>query len=167
MRGLTREQTDFCKDWDLTPDQFFGNQPVLHDLTIDTDTLPDGFSPNVMGVLLLDVDEIPRNFHLEAERVYLPNLRIIPSDFKPVVNSHLVVKNAVSMEPGFNPNVGVNMIIENMYLIPVGLMLGYINEIAGPHGQIYIEKDKIYQFSFLCAPKTTYRLLKIFGNFSK
>jgi hypothetical protein len=100
---MTNSQKQFCKQHNITEDQFFGKTPVGGYLDLGSFTsIPDGFNPTVGGSL------------------YLRSLTSIPEGFNPTVGGYLDLGSLTSIPDGFNPTVGGYLYLCSLTSIPEG-----------------------------------------------
>ena len=147
---------DFCKEYKLTIDQFYGRKPSHFLTQLDTlKTLPDGFNPIVIHNLWLDsLIELPKGFNpIVNGHLSLKSLKHIPEGFNPVVRCGLVLDSIEELPEGFNPIVGgilkynKNIKINHKNII-AKLNNGYI-KVADKFGTLLEETDKYFKIKQL------------------
>jgi len=118
---MTREE--FCKEYNLTEEQFFGKEEIKGDLDLSSLTsIPEGFNPNVGGGLYLDsLTYIPEGFNpTVGSHLYLNKLTSIPEGFNPTVGGYLNLSSLTSIPEGFNPMVGDSLWLNSLTTILEG-----------------------------------------------
>ena len=114
---------EFCRDHELTEDQFFGREMVNGDLNLESLTeVPEGFSPKVGGSLYLSsLTEIPEGFKpIIGKSLFLRSVTKIPEGFNPIVGRDLYLGNVTEIPEGFCPTVGWSLYLNSLTKIPEG-----------------------------------------------
>jgi hypothetical protein len=107
---------EFCKEYNITEQQFLGKEEIGGDLDLSNLTsIPEGFNPTVGGDLdLRNLTSIPEGFNpTVGDSLYLNNLTSIPEGFNPTVGYNLDLSNLTSIPEGFNPTVGGYLYLSN------------------------------------------------------
>jgi len=118
---MTREE--FCKEYNLTEEQFFGKEKIESYLDLSSLTsIPDGFNPTVGGSLWLgSLTSIPEGFNpTVGGHLCLNSLTSIPKGFNPTVGGTLYLSRLTSIPDGFNPTVGGDLYLTSLTSIPEG-----------------------------------------------
>jgi hypothetical protein len=115
--------TDFCRDKNLTIDQFYGKETVGGSLDLRRLTsIPEGFNPTVGDSLdLSSLTSIPEGFNpTVGGYLDLRSLTSIPEGFNPTVGGYLDLSSLTSITEGFNPTVGGSLDLSSLTSIPEG-----------------------------------------------
>jgi len=116
-------QKQFCKQFNITEDQFFGKEKIEMSLDLSSVTsIPDGFNPTVGGWLYLSsLTSIPDGFNpTVGGSLYLSSVTSIPDGFNPTVGGGLYLSSLTSIPDGFNPTVGGGLYLSSLTSIPDG-----------------------------------------------
>ena len=93
---MNKKIQEFCKNYNLTIDQFYGKEKYEGYLDLDSLTsIPEGFNPTVGGYLNLS------------------SLTSIPEGFNPTAGGYLDLRSLTSIPEGFNPTVGGSLDLKN------------------------------------------------------
>ena len=98
-----KEVQEFCAEYNLTTDQFYGREEYPGDLYLNSvTTLIPGFNPQVGGDL------------------YINSLTTLIPGFNPTVGWSLYINSVTTLIPGFNPKVGGGLYINSPQLVSLG-----------------------------------------------
>jgi hypothetical protein len=117
------EIKSFCKNHNITEDQFLGKEKIAGNLDLRSLTsIPKGFNPTVGGNLYLrSLTSIPKGFNpTVGGDLYLSSLTSIPKGFNPTVGGYLYLSSLTSIPKGFNPTVGGYLYLSSLTSIPKG-----------------------------------------------
>ena len=84
ISDLTTEQKDFCKKYEISPEEYLGSVKINSDLNLGrVRSLPEGFSPDVSGNLDLScLVTMPKGFNPKVGGdLLLSSLKSIPEEF--------------------------------------------------------------------------------------
>jgi hypothetical protein len=112
---------NFCEEYDITEDQFFGKEKINGSLNLRSLTsIPEGFNPTVEGSLnLRSLKTIPEGFNpTVGGSLYLYSVTSIPESFNPTVEGSLYLRSLTSIPEGFNPTVGGGLYLYSVTSIP-------------------------------------------------
>jgi len=118
-----QEVEKFCKEHNLTEEQFYGRKKIEGDLDLrDLTSIPEGFNPTVGGYLYLSsLTSIQEGFNpAVGGSLWLDSLTSIPEGFNPTVGGNLDLSGLTSIPEGFNPTVGGNLDLSGLTSIPEG-----------------------------------------------
>jgi hypothetical protein len=130
----------FCKQHNITKDQFFGKEKISGYLYLRSLTsIPEGFNPTVGGYLYLrSLTSIPEGFNpTVGGDLDLGSLTSIPEGFNPTVGGDLDLGSLTSIPDGFNPTVGGGLYLRSLTSIPEGF-----NPTVG--GDLYWKNNRRY-----------------------
>ena len=103
MTDIPQEVLDFCTEYGLTVNQFYGREVYPGSLHLNfTTTLIPGFNPKVGGGL-----------HLDSVTALIPG-------FNPKVVGNLFLNSVTTLIPGFNPQVGRDLVLRSPQLLSLG-----------------------------------------------
>jgi len=114
---------EFCKEYNLTEEQFTGEVKINGSLHLrGLTSIPDGFNPTVgEGLYLNNLTSIPEGFNpTVGGGLDLSGLTSIPQGFNPTVGGYLDLNSLTSIPDGFNPTVGEGLYLNNLTSIPEG-----------------------------------------------
>jgi len=109
---------NFCKQFNITEDQFYGKEKIPGDLYLKSVTsLPEGFNPIVGGTLdLYSVTSLPEGFNpIVGGTLDLYSVTSLPEGFNPIVGGNLYLSSVTSLPEGFNPTVGRSLDLKSGY----------------------------------------------------
>ena len=106
---MKTEQLQFCKEHNITEEQFYGKEVISGGLDLrSVTTVPDGFNPTVGGDLdLRGVTTVPDGFNpTVGGGLDLLGVTTVPDGFNPTVGGDLYLRSVTTVPDGFNPTVG-------------------------------------------------------------
>jgi hypothetical protein len=93
----------FCKFYEITEDQFKGAAPIRKHLRIDGESVPAGFNP-VMRMIEIP-NQLTGRMEYEDVRLDMPDVKLIPEGFNPVIEGVLDIRSVENLPKDFNPKV--------------------------------------------------------------
>jgi hypothetical protein len=118
---MKNNMKDFCKEHNITENQFKGIDKIKGNLDLESLTsIPDTFNPTVGGYLnLYSLTSIPDTFNpTVGGSLYLSSLTSIPDTFNPTVGGYLNLYSLTSIPNTFNPTVGGSLYLGSLTSIP-------------------------------------------------
>jgi len=118
---MKTEINNFCKEYGITKDQFFGKTLIEESLYLNTlTTIPKGFNPTMGDSLYLDsLTFIPKGFNPKIKgSLYLNSLTFIPDNFNLTVNGNLDLHSLLFISDNFNPTVAGYLDLSSLITIP-------------------------------------------------
>ena len=116
-------QEDFCKKYNLTPEQFSGESPYFGTLSIKEEkAIPNGFSPVIWGKLHFDDLLIwPDNFNPVVSGVLsVAKIDYLPENFNPIIGGDLMGYEVSKVPDNFTLKVGGTIYLGALKILPKG-----------------------------------------------
>ncbi len=148
---MNNEIKNFCEQFQITEDQFYGKEVI--DCYLDlreylngeyVRTVPDGFNPIVTSSLDMEyVTTIPSGFNpIVGSSLDLRSVKTLPAGFNPTVGGDLVLHSVTTIPEDFNPSVRGEIYHQGHWLEPTNKMPA--NHIISWQGGKYILCDNIF-----------------------
>ena len=121
MKG--KEIMDFCKEYNITKEQFYGREKISGYLWLDSvESIPQGFNPIVGGTLWLSsLKSIPQGFSPTVGGwLNLSSVTTLPQGFNPIMGGNLNLRSVTTLPQGFNPIVGGHLDLSSVTTLPQG-----------------------------------------------
>jgi hypothetical protein len=148
---MNKEVKNFCKQFQITEDQFYGKEVIEGFLNLQwypngdrVQTVPDGFNPIVTYFLDMDcVTTIPAGFNpTVGGHLDLSSVKTLPAGFNPTVGGDLWLRSVTTIPEDFNPFVRGDIYHHGEWHEPTNKMPA--NHIISWQGGKYIKCDGIF-----------------------